>query len=221
MDDDTKNQNLEVSPEEATLEEEAQQEVKDEELREDLAEKFGLDPDEQGELLDKIVEREKANREKLSGAIKQKISWREKYQTFEKPKEKPEGGEKPNKQEIPDIDKLVDQKLTERLEARELETLDLSDDLKAEVKDLARLKGISVREAAQLPYIQSRREEIEREQRIQAATPKRSKKGSFVSNVDPSKPLDPEDFKTSDGNIDVEAWNEAKAARQKHLSSQN
>lgn len=215
--DEKDKENL-VPTEEQIAEEEATKEVAEDELREKLAEDLGVDPDEQSDLLDKLVQREKAHRGKLSDAIRQKISWRDKVQkTSEKPKDNPKEGVNPNK-ETPNIDELLEQKLNERLEKKELEDLDLSDDLKAEVKDLAKLKGISVREAAKLPYITSRKEEIEREERIKAASPKRSNKGSYVSNYDPSKPLNPEDFdfNTPEG---VKAWNEAKAARDKYRAA--
>ena len=210
------NKNLEVPPEEQKAEEEAQQEVKDDELKETLAKEFELDPETDEEFLNKLVEREKSQRERLSGAIKQKISWREKAQKASgEPKDTPGKGDTPKDGGEPDIDKLVDQKLAERFDARELETLELTDELKEEVKDLAKLKGISVREAAKLPYILSRKEEVEQEERIKKATPKRSKKGSFVSNYDPAKPLNPEDFDfdTKEG---IEAWKEAKKARAKY-----
>lgn len=211
---------LEVSPEEQKAEEEAQQEVKDDELKETLAKEFELDPETDEEFLDKLVEREKSHRERLSGAIKQKINWREKAQkASEEPEDTPGKDKKSDKDGDPDIDKLVDQKLDERLEARELESLDLSDELKEEVKELAKLKGISVREAAKLPYILSRKEEAEREERIKKATPKRNKKGSFVPDYDPAKPLNPEDFNfdTKEG---VKAWREAKKARDKYKAQQ-
>lgn len=223
MDDDkTKKEEPELTPEEQKAEEEATKEVNEDELREKLADDLGVDPDDddQKELLDKLVEREKSHREKLSGAIKQKITWREKAKkTSADPKDTPKAGDTPDKEEKPDIDKLVDQKLNERLEAKELEALDLSDELKEEVRDLAKLKGISVREAAQLPYILNRKEEAEKEERIKNATPKRSNKGSYAQAVDPSKPLNPEDFdfNSEEG---VKAWNDAKAARVKHQAQQ-
>ena len=212
---DEKDKELELTPEEQKAEEEATKEVNEDELRDKLAEELGVDPDEDSELIDKLVEREKANRERLSGAIKQKINWREKFQkASEEPKGTP-GKDKKSEDGEPDIDKLVDQKLAERFEARELESLELTDELKEEVKELAKLKGISVREAAKLPYILSRKEEVEREERINNATPKRSKKGSFVPSYDPAKPLNPDDFDfdTEEG---VKAWQEAKKAREKH-----
>lgn len=216
MDNEQKDKELELSPDEQIAEEEATKEVNEDELREKLAGDLGIDPDEQSDLLDKLVEREKLQRQRLSGAIKQKISWRERARTSEKPKGDAGGKGKSQKQEMPDIDTLVDQKLNERFEARELAELNLSDDLKAEVKDLAKLKGISIREAAQLPYIQSRKTELEQKARLEAATPKRSNKGSYTVSYDPAKPLNPNDFRTPDGNMDVKAWQEAKAARARH-----
>ena len=214
MDEQEKNKDLELSPEEQKAEEEVAKEVNEDELREKLDDDMGLDPDEQSDLLDKLVEREKTHREKLFGAIKQKRSWREKAQASVNSTDNPKKGNAQDKKDL-DIDELVDRKLNERLEKQDLDSLTLTDDLKAEVKDLAKLKGISVREAAQHPYILNRKEEAEREQRIQNATPKRSNKGSYAASYDPSKPLDPADF---DFNSDegIKAWNEAKAARRKH-----
>ena len=214
MDNEENKDKIEVTPEEQKAEQEALAEVKNEELRDKIAEDMDLDPDDDADLLDKLVEREKAHREKLSGAIKQKIKYRETAQKLPKqPTGTPEEGK--SQEGNPDIDKIVDQKLNERLEARELEELPLSDELKAEVKDLAKLKGISVREAAKLPYILNRKEEVEKEERITAASPKRSNKGSYAPSYDPSKPLSPADFdfNTEEGR---KAWNEAKAARREY-----
>lgn len=210
------NKELEVSTEEQKAEEEATKEVSEDELRTKLADDLGLDPDLDTEILDKVVAREKAHREKLSGAIKQKISWREKAKTTsEKPKDKPEEGGTP-KQETPDVDALVDKKLQDKLDARDLEALDLSDELKEEVKKVAKIQGISIREAAKDSYIQSRIEAVKQKEKLEKASPSRSNRGNYVSHVDPSKPLNPEDFdfNTTEG---VKAWKEAKAARDTYL----
>lgn len=212
---------LEVSTEERTAEEEATKEVNEDEIRDKLADDLGIDPEDDSDLLDKLVAREKAQREKLSGAIKQKISWREKAQkgTSEKSKENPEKGKSPQKETPEDPYEVARKVFKEELDNQALEQLDLPDDLKAEVKDLAKLKGISVREAARLPYIQNRKTEIEREERINNATPKRSNKGNYTPSYDPSKPLnrDDFDFSTEEGR---QAWKDAKAARRKHQQQQ-
>ncbi len=216
MDNQDNEEKIEITPEERTAEEEAIKEVNEDELREKVAEEFGIDPDENPELFEKLVEKHKEFRQKLSGAIKQKIKYRNLTKgTSEKPKASPEVGKSQIREEV-NIDEIVDRKLNERLEQRELEALNLPEELKAEVKDLAKLKGISVREAAQHSYIKTMREEFEREERIKNATPKRSNKGSFVPKYDPSKPLNINDFKTSDGKLDVEGWREARAARARY-----
>ena len=140
----------------------------------------------------KLVEREKAHREKLSGAIKQKITGGKGPKGFRRTQDIPGKGEGPDEDGKPEIDKLIDQKLAERLEERELEALRLPDELKEEVKELAKLKGISVREAAKLPYILSRKEEVEEEERIkrQLLT---NKQGS-IRWARARKPLNPADF---------------------------
>lgn len=212
--DENKNKDLDLSPEELKAEEEATKEVKDDELREKLAEDFGLNPETDTELLEKLVNREKSHHEKLTGAIKQKISWREKANTS---KDSGDGGGKAPK-ETPDVGTLVESKLKEILEERDLQSINLPEELKAEIKDLAKLKGISVREAAELPYIQARKEEAEREERIKNATPKRSGKVNYVSNIDPSKPLNPSDFDLT-SEEGRKAWNEARIARDKYRQS--
>ena len=202
---DEKDKNLELTPEEQTADAEATKEVNEAELRTKIAEEMGIDPEIDSELLDKLVKREKEQREKLSGAIKQKISWREKAK---KPPVKKDD------KETPDVSTLVANTVKESLEARDLETISASDEIKTEIKELAKLKGISVREAAKLPYIVNRIKEEEKEQRILNATPKRSNKGNYAVNYDPTKPLDPADFAldTEEGR---KAWAEAKAARHK------
>ena len=196
---------LELTPEEQKAEEESLKEVNEADLKTKIAEDFGIDPETDVELLDKLVAREKAHREKLSGAIKQKINWREKAKKLPVKKDD---------KDTPDVGTLVEQKVKETLENRDLETISASDEIKAEIKELAKLKGISVREAAKLPYIVNRIEEAEKEQRIINATPKRSNRGNGAITYDPTKPLDSADFAldTTEGQ---KAWAEAKAARRK------
>lgn len=214
-----------VTPEEKEAEEQALSEVKEEELRGKLAENLGIDPEDEPELLDKLVEREQSHHEKLSGAIKQKISWREKATTSapKKPDNNNDGKGEPqgdSKDDKPLTEDRLSELLDEREAKRELERLDLPEEVATEVKDIAKVRGISVREALKLPYVTNRIEEVEREKRVQAATPKRGRKGSYVSSQDPSKPLDPDDFDldTEEGRKE---WQDAKAVRKKYLASQD
>lgn len=182
------------------------------ELRGKLAEDFGLDPEENAEILDKLVERETENRERLSKTIKQKISWREKAQGSKKTPEKGDGKKPAEKQ---DVDQLVDQRVKDALEMRDLKDLNLSEEIESKVLKLAQLEGLSVREAAKDSYIQSLIEKEKQAERINKATPKRTGKGSYKTSIDPSQPLDPDDFdlNTQEGQ---QAWKDAKAARAKY-----
>ena len=209
----------EVSEEEKKSEAEALTEVKDEDLRSKIADDLGLDPEDESELLDKIVKREKAQREKTSGAIKQKITYREKFQKASKvkPKDTPKDGELPTEKGKKSLTvEEFDKKLDEREAKRDLEGLGLPEEIETKVKTLASVEGISVREAAKHPYIVSTIEEAEKEKRINSAVPKRKGRGSYASiNVDPSKPLIPGDF-AFDTKKGRKAWKEAKAARREH-----
>jgi len=197
-----------ISEEEKSEEEQGLAEVKADELKSKLAEDLGIDPDMEGDLLDKLVERETQNRERLSKTIKQKITWREKAKgSTEKPKvETPKDGKKPS--EAPNVDELIE----EALAKRDLKSLSLSEGIETEVKDLAKIKGISIGEAVQLPYIKDRIEAEKREQRILNATPGRNNKGGYRVSVDITKPLNHEDFDLS-SEEGRKAWDDAKKAR--------
>jgi hypothetical protein len=217
MDPKDQDPKIDVTPEEAEAEQDAIKgaTTTDEELRDKLAEEYGIDPDTEADLLDKLVKREKSHREKLSGAIKQKIKYRDSLKGKQTPAGTPPAGEPPKKAEALS-EEAVDRKVNERLEQRDLEELNLPEDIEKEVKDLAKLKGISVRKAAQLPYITSLKKEHEEAERLKSATPTRKGKGSYASSYDPSKGApDPADFQldTPEGQ---KAWREAKEARRAH-----
>lgn len=198
----------ELTPEEEQkLENEALEgaNVKDEDLRKKLAEDFGVDPEEQSEILDKLVAREKENRKRLSKAIEQKKTWRSKAEKAAPPENRTDKLQTPEQ-----IDAMVDK----RLDEREFDRLDLSDDLKEEARKLAKAQGIPLMDAAKDPYIAFKKTEKEKEKKLERATPRPSGKGFYSNNVDTSKPLDPNDydFSTEEGR---KAWDQAKAAYKK------
>ena len=159
-----------VDPKEKQQDEEALKVVSDEEYRTQVVEKYDLDADTDTDLIDKLVEGSKAEYKNLSTAIRQKIDWRTKAQT---PEEKKEVEEK--KEEIPpsapetDVDKLVDK----RFEERDLASLDLSDELKTEVKAYAQAKDITILAASESEYVgflKTKEEEQEQEEDASAST---------------------------------------------------
>ena len=206
--DPNKENNLDQSPEELKAEEEIiKNEVTDDQLKAKVVEEFGLNPETDNEMIEKLVEKEKTHHKKLSDTIRQKISWRAKATSNKPSDEKSKDGTL--KEE--DIAKLVDQRIAER----ELGALELPDDLKAEIKDLAKLKNITVAEASKLPYIQNRIEEVKTEERIKSGTPKRTNANGKTVLIDASKPLNPDDYdlSTEEGR---KSWNEAKNERAKY-----
>lgn len=140
-----------ITPTAEELQEEQQQlaEVKDDELRKQTVASLGLeDNDANKELIDKIVADKKESRSKLSKAIGQKIKLREKAKGTTPPAPT---GDKPLDAET--IRKQTADEVTQRLEQRDLDEMEYPDDIKAEIKSIARVKNISVRQAAKDPYI--------------------------------------------------------------------
>jgi len=220
--DKDKNKDISLSDEQKA-DEEALKEVEENDLRTELAEGLGLDPEseEQAELLDKLVEHELANRDKLSGAIRQKRKWRDRAEKkFDSENPDDSGGKAKKDGNANEDGESFDDKFEKKMAEIELKRMSLPDEIEQEVKDLAKLKGISVREAAEHPIIIAMKQDYEKEQGVANATPTRSKKGSYGSVIDPSKPLDPNDaryegFSTKEG---VEKWNKDKAAKDRWQS---
>ena len=128
------------SPEAIKAEETVLKEVPQSELRSQIIEKYGLDEEVNSDLIETLVKDKVEENKKLQTAIKQKISWREKAS---KPVEK---------QEVPpsNTGNFVTK---EELEQRDLEILELSDELKSETKRYAKLNNVSIKEASGSSYI--------------------------------------------------------------------
>lgn len=203
------------SPEELQAEEETLQDVEEDELRSKLAEDYGIDPEEGSELLDKMVAKEKESRKRLQAAIRQKRNWRERAEKGTS--KKPNSGEGKTQTSKGLTPEEVDERFKTLMEQRDLESLSLPEEVEADVKTLAKIKNISVKEAAKDPYIQSRLQAIEQEEKIKKGTPRRGNKGGYIPSGDPSKAPNPEDYDFSKKE-DRDAWAEAKAAHRKYLA---
>lgn len=165
-----------------------QDQAQGEELRAKLAEDLGLDPEEHGELLDRAYERELKQREITAKAIQQKQKYRKQLEEFQK------ASNKFSQNGNVDFEKIAEQKALEILERRDLQSLNLPEDLQQEVQELAKFKGISVSEAAKLPYIQSRKEELDREERLKNASPSGKNRGVSNGTHNPNQPPQRTDY---------------------------
>lgn len=179
---------------------EAVKEVKEEEVRAQIIEEFGFDEVDDAERIEKLVKKEVGSRQKLSQAIGQKIKYRTEAETL---KQTPPKKEEPQAPKVPapeDVDKLVDAKLQQR----DLDAMEYPDDLKKEIKRIADIQGVTVRQAARDPYIVAKIDAYEKQQKADEAaitrTNRSSGKKSF-SEVPPEV-----DMSTAEGRKEYDEW---------------
>jgi len=157
-----------LDPQEKLLEEEALKSPIEDELRAEVIERYGLDEVENSELIASLVSDKLADKKKLSTAIRQKIKYRGIAQApkEQKPEVKPQLTPQSSNTDADEILRKVD----ERLAQKELDSLELEDSLKEEVKNYALLNKVSYKNALKSPYIQFRVKELEDKARIEEAT---------------------------------------------------
>jgi ethanolamine utilization protein EutQ (cupin superfamily) len=186
MDENTKN----ATPAEETPEEEEVVEANEDEVRSYIINELGIDEDDE-ELISKLVERELSQKQKLSEAIRQKINWREKAKQGPEPK--------------PTNQQDVKSEILSILEEERLEDMELPEGLKEEVRKISKLNNISVKKAAQDPYVLYKKQELEAAAKVQDATISRTNKGKSVK-FDPANPPQV-DMSTEEGRA---TWDEYK-----------
>lgn len=121
---------------------------------------------------------------------------------------------KETKQDTPTFDpdeirKQAQQTVREELEQQYLDDLEYPDDLKEEIKKIAKLNNVSIRQAEKDPYVAYKVQQAVQEKRLDEAAVRGTKK-SETSSI--GKALNPKDFdlNTEEGR---KAWQEAKAKR--------
>jgi len=187
-----------LTPEAIQAEKEQLKETPEAEVRASLIEKYGLDEDTQYDLIDSLVQDKLEDKKALSTVIGQKINWREKAQAVSE--KKPEV--------IPQVQSLVNlsedeimKKVEERLNQKELESLDLSDELKQEVQNYAKIRGVSLKEALKSPFIQFQKKEVEDNAKNDGASISSSHKTMAKRDFSEAK-ADDFDLTTEQGNKD-------------------
>src|SRR3990167_76007 len=104
---------------------------------------------------------------------------------------------------VGDIDKLLDAKL----EKRELENLDLSDELKKEVATYAKVQGISVKKALSSDYISFLKEKEEKKEKNNNASLGSNRKGTTKKDYSEKKASD-FDLRTPEGRAEHAKYQE-------------
>jgi len=187
----TENQ-LEVTAEEKQFDQEVLSETKEEEVRSSLIEKYGLNEEDNAELLDQLVADNLESRKKLSKAVQQKINYRDKHPLLNKQPQTPEP-----KKEISFDPEEIRRQATEVVRAQfdeeYLGDKNYPDEINTEIKEWAKFKGISAKQAEKAPHIQASIQEAVKAGKIDEAaisgTPKSvPAKGGIPDFGDLSKP---------------------------------
>ena len=149
------NQNNTPSPEELQVEQESLAEVQDADLRSSVLDSLGLEANDNNEdLVNKLVEREKSSRQKLSSAIGAKIKYRTELEKFNQKTEQKKPEQSKTEFDADSIRKQTEQTVKAQFDEEYLEESEYSDELKAELRKVAKLNETTVRAATKDSYIQ-------------------------------------------------------------------
>jgi hypothetical protein len=159
------NENNTPTPEELQVEQESLAEVADDKLRSSVVSSLGLeDNEDNAALIEKVLEREKQHRQKLSGAISSKIKYRTLAQQSGLNKDKAPVQSKTNL-DAESIRKQTEETVRAQFDEEYLEESDFSDNLKAEMRKVAKINGTTVRATTKDPYIKFLMEQASAEKR--------------------------------------------------------
>jgi len=182
MAEEPKKKDIPTNEEDLADEEEIKEKGEDE-IRQQVIDKYGLDEIEQSDLIDQLVEDHMEVKKKLGTAIKQKRKWREEAQ-----KKVPPKGEK--SEEIPssDVEKLLEAAIDTRLDQRDLDASGISDELKQEVRDYAKARRIRIKDALNSEYVgflKEKEEQKKKEEEASTSFKRKSQAGRDFSKMSP------------------------------------
>jgi hypothetical protein len=197
------NENSQSTAEELAAEESALKESKVEEIRTSVIEKYGLDEVDDSELIDKLSNDFVAQQKAFGKVVSQKRSWRDKA-TGAKPLVEQKGESKSDAE-------AIRQEVEEKFLKRDLDDIEVSEELKEEIKKLAKMKDLTIRQAFKDPYIVFLKGQEDQQKKLDKSVIS-GKKNGIPTVIDTSKGLDPSDFdmSTKEGR---DAWDKAKKAK--------
>lgn len=197
-----------VLSDEAIAKQEEQAEVDSGKLRERIVAELGLTDDETNkETIDKFVEREAALRGGFGKLLKSHKALKLKVKSDPTPPPQKKDDEKTFDPEA--IRKDTEMTVKQQLEQRDLDEMEYPDEIKAEIKNIARIKDISVRKAEKDPYIGFLVEQAKAAGRIdEAAVPHTQHSTTAPSNKAPTF-----DMYTEEGRKAFDAWKASKGSK--------
>lgn len=204
-------ENTTPTPEELQVEQESLADIKDNDLRSSVIDYLGLEDNaDNAAMIDKLVERERQSRQKLSSAIGAKIKYREQAQSFLTK------GTDTNKTKVElDADAIrrqTEETVKAQFDEEYLEESDFSDNLKAELRKVAKINGTTVRGAVKDSYIQHLIEKESTERKIAEAAKNGGggQKGTDTPGVMPDRFNDPSYMASPAGQKDYDDWYSSK-----------
>jgi len=200
------NENSKPTSEELQEEEVALKESKVEEIRASVITKYELDEADDSELIDKISKDIIAQQKSFGKVVSQKRDWRERVLNPKKIEDKKD-------LTADEIKKQAEDAVEERFMKRDLDDMDVSDELKDEVKKLAKMKSLTIRQAFKDPYIIFLSDKEAQVKKLDKSSISVKKNGK-PTVIDSDTKLDPEEFdlRTPEGR---KSWDEAKKAKHK------
>jgi hypothetical protein len=208
-----KNKKMEnIQKEEAELKENQQEEqelLKEpeaDEIKKSIIDKYGLDEEVNSDLIEKLTQDEVSHRKSLATAIKQKIGWRTKANTPREEKKTEDKPQIPISTSVFD-EKIIDQKLNEKLEERELQSLEISDELKTELKNYAKASNLTVKQAQNSDYFKYLKEKEEAKRKSEEASIGGKRRAITQNSFSSVKPKD-FDLSTEEGRKEYEEYKE-------------
>lgn len=199
----SKNKNNPMDEQEKAAELAAQQELKEDEVRTKVIEEYGFDPEDDAERIEKAVAKEIDSHKKLSSAIGQKIKHRNEAETLKNDprlKVTPPPPLVETKVPTDEVDKIVNQKL----EQRDLDAMEHSDALKKEIKRIAEIQGVTVKQAERDPYITAKIEDEKRQAKADEAAISRTNRSSGAQKFTETPPV--VDMSTPEGRKTWDDW---------------
>ena len=197
---------VEQPKEDLAQEQELLKETPVDEVRKSIIDEYGLNEDIDGDLIEKLANKQLESNKKLSTAIKQKIGWRtkaeakaeEKTQVEQKKEDKPQVQLQPKE----DVVEIINQKVEEKLEEKELDSLDLSDELKSEIKNYAKATGLKISKVLKTDYFNFLKEKEENAKKVEKAGIGGKRNAPSTKEFSLTKPPKP-DMSTKEG---IEEW---------------
>ena len=192
----------EVNKEELADEQLAIQDKKEDEVRESIITEFGFDEVDDIERIDKLVAKEMEHHKKLSSAIGQKIKHRAEAEELRAKVVTP-----PEVKNVALDPEVIDKRVDEKLEQRDLDSLEYSDELKTEIKRIATITQVSVKQALRDPYIVAKIQDYEKEKETDEASISRTNRaGTGKATFDNPPDVD---MDTEKGRAEWEKWKQA------------